>query len=183
MHVKKVLTVLLVLAYIPLVAVLLFLLTSGYIGFVLTGPELVESVQSPDGKYLAYVEELPSIDPPNQSLCVERADGQHYMRIADLAEDVDSIEEIVWSPDSGIVVFHSRHYLTATRVSDWSKVRAYLGKEWRRSKPDRRSTFTSGGIEHLLTEIEFPECDVIAYRVEGEEALREIRMAQWLVPD
>ena len=153
-----------------LIAVPLF--AFGYVDAILHGPKIVLSVPSPDGNYEAYVEEAPSIDPPNQSLFVERSDKLHFMHIAKLAGDIDSIKQILWSPDSQIVVFHSRHYLTATRVSDWRTVRIYLGKEWRRSQPRRHhTTFTSGGVSREVEAIEFPEAGGFAYRLVGDDKL------------
>ena len=152
------------------------LFSFGYIKAMLHGPKIVLSVPSPNGNYEAYVEEGPSIDPPNQSLFVEHRDKIRFMHIADLAEDVDSIRQIVWSPDSEIVIFHSRDYLTATRVSDWRTVRIYLGKEWRRSKPDRHSTFTSGGGNRQVEAIVFPKAGSFAYRLDGDDRLYRVRM-------
>jgi len=172
------------LAFLPLIALTALILliaiplfTLGYVDAILHGPKIVMSLPSPDGKYEAYVEESPSMDPPNQSLFVERSNKVHFMHIADLAEDVDSIKEILWSPDSEIVVFLSRHYLTATRVGDWRTVRLYLGKEWRRSRPQRHhSTFSSGGVRQRVEAVEFPEPGTFAYRLEGEENFRKIRI-------
>ena len=130
----------------------------------LRGPKTVLSVPSPDGEFTAYVEDSPSIDPPNQALFVERKDLRRFMHISDLAEDVDAIEKIVWSPDSRIVVFHSRDYLTATRVTDWQTVRVFLGKEWTRHQPGRRATFSSGGRGRTVTAIEFSAPDGFSYR-------------------
>jgi hypothetical protein len=138
------------------------------------GPKVVLEVKSPDQEFTAYVEELPSVDPPNQSLVVERKDRRHFMYIAGLAEDVDSIEKVVWSPDSRVVVFHSRDYLTATRVTDWQTIRVFLGKEWTRFQPNRRSTFTSGGQGRVVDAIEFPGPDSFAYRIKGETKLHPL---------
>jgi hypothetical protein len=132
------------------------------------GPKVVLEVNSPDREFTAYVEDMPSVDPPNQALFVERKDQRHFMHVADLAEDVDSIEKVVWSPDTRIVVFHSRDYLTATRVTDWQTIRVFLGKEWTRHQPGRRSTFTSGGPGRVVDAIEFPAADSFAYRIKGE---------------
>ena len=141
------------------------------------GPKVVLEVTSPDREFTAYVEEMPSIDPPNQGLVVERRDQRHFMIIADLAEDVDSIEKVVWSPDSRIVVFHSRDYLTATRVTDWQTIRVFLGKEWTRHQPGRRSTFTSNGPGRAVEAIEFPAPDSFAYRIKGETKLHTVSFA------
>jgi hypothetical protein len=62
------------------------------------GFKTVMAVPSPDGNHVAYAEELPSIDPPNQALFIEHKDQRHFMPIADLAEDVDAMVRIVCRP-------------------------------------------------------------------------------------
>jgi hypothetical protein len=126
------------------------------------------------------VEDQPSIDPPNQALLVERKDQRHFMSIADLAEDVDSIQKVLWSPDSRIVVFHSCDYLTATRVSDWQTIRIFLGKEWTRSQPSRRSTFSSGGQGLVVDAIEFPTPDSFSYRLQGQQQPHTVQFGELL---
>jgi len=161
----------------------LLLFSCGYVDFLLHGPNTVLSVRSPDGNYEAYVEDWPSIDGPNQSAFVERKDKLHFLRIAKLPEDIDYIKEILWSPDSRIVIFHSCDHLTATRVSDWRTLRIYLGEEWRRALPQRhRTVFTSGGGERRVETIQFPEPGVFTYRIEGDEQTHTVRMAS-LVED
>lgn len=163
------------LALILLIAVPLF--AFGHVDAMIHGPKIVMSLASPDGKHEAYVEEGPSIDPPNQTLFVERSEKSHFMHIADLAEDIDAIQEIAWSPDSQIVIFHSRHCLTATRVADWLTVRIYLGKEWRRTRPQRYpTTFSAGGARQEVKAIAFPESGGFKYRIKGEEKFRKVRL-------
>jgi hypothetical protein len=140
-------------------------------------PETVLSVTSPDGKYEAYVEESFSVDPPNQSLFVEQSDKIHFLRIAKLGGDIDFIKQIVWSPDSKFVVFHSNDYLTATRIADWYTVRIYLAPEWRRAKPQRRlTTFTSVGARRQVEAIEFPEDGCFSYHLRGHEDAQVVNM-------
>ena len=164
-----------------LIAVHLF--SFGYVAAALHGPKTALSLASPDGVHVAYVTDGPSIDPPNQFLFVERAAKTQFMWIADLAEDVDCIERIVWSPDGDIVVFHSRHYLPSTRVSDWTTMRIYLGKEWRRAQPRRhRTTFSSGGVRPEISQIEFPASGEFAYRLAGDDTLHRGRMDSLVGP-
>ena len=178
------------LVFLPLIALCILLVliavplfAFGYVDVILHGPKVVLSVPSPDGNYEAYVEEAPSIDPPNQSLFVERSNKLYFMLIADLAEDIDSIEQIVWSPDSQFVVFHSHHYLTATRVSDWQTVRIYLGKEWRKSQPRRHHmTFTSGGVSRQVKAIEFPQAGSFAYQLIGDDKLYTVDIDSLVQP-
>ena len=93
--VRKIFTVLLILAYVPLILVVLLMWSTGYLGQLARGPDIVQSQPSPDGKHVAYVRDEPSIDPPNQRLLVERADMTRFLSVAKLAEDVDSIKEIM----------------------------------------------------------------------------------------
>ena len=105
---------------------------------------------------------------------IERKDQTRFLGIAQLVEDVDSIKEIVWSPDNTIVVYHSRCYLTAARISDWKILRIYLGQEWRRHKPQRRSTF-SGAQPHVeVASIDFPESGKFSYRLKNSNQDRVI---------
>jgi hypothetical protein len=175
-RIRQVFAVLLILAYVPIIGVVLFMWSTGFLGELFRGPKVVQSVPSPDSKYVAYVQDWPSIDPPNQSLVVERADKTRFLGIADLAEDVDSIRDIVWSADSGIVVFLSHCYLTATRVSDWKTVRIYLGKEWMRSRPSRRSTFCGAQPIRKVNAVEFPSPDTVAYQIDDGDEWHMIQM-------
>ena len=174
--VRRIFTVLLILAYFPLIGVVLFMWSTGYLGELFRGPTVVQEQPSPDARYVAYVCEEPSIDPPNQRLLVERADKTRFLAVAKLAGDIDSIEEIVWSPDSQIVVFHSRCYLTATRVSDWQTIRVYLGKEWRRHKPSRRTTFSGAQPVRRVTAVEFAAPGTVSYQIDDAEAWHLIQM-------
>ena len=172
-----------IIIFLPTVVLLLFvgfvvllLFASGTIDAMINGPSVIMEVESPDGQYMAYIIERPSLDPPNQSLMIERSDKSRFLRIAKLVDDVDSIREILWSPDSSIVVFHSRLYLTIARVSDWSMVRVYLGDEWRRREPIRRTTFSGAMPTHEVQTIEFPEPGQVAYRLKGQQDLKIVRM-------
>jgi hypothetical protein len=98
------------------------------------------------------------------------------MWIGDLAEDVDFIRQILWAPDSQIVVFLSEDYLTAVRILDWKIVRIYLGTEWERAAPVRRTTFSSGKAPREVDVVEFPEAGIVSYQVKGEATQRTIRM-------
>ena len=151
-------------------------LLPGIITAIISGPNIVQSVPSPDGNFEAYVEEQPSIDPPNQFLYVQRSDLRHYMYIAHLAEDVDAIRRIHWSPYSDVVVFETMVYLIAVRVPGYQTVKIYLGREWRRTEPSMRSTFTSGGPSLSVAAIEFPESGAFSYRLKGSDEFTTIQM-------
>ena len=143
---------------------------------VLTGADVVQSVTSPDGKFEAYVRDEPSTDGPNQSCYVQRDDVVHFAYIAKLAEDVDRIQEILWSPHGDIAVFRTRDYLIAARVPGYQTVKLPLAGEWRRSKPSKRSTFSSGGPRQEVAAIEFPDPGVFRYRLDGSEEFKSVEM-------
>ena len=147
---------------------------------VVNGPNVVQSSASPDGSYVAYVVDSPSIDGPNQSLYIDRADGVHFLGIADLAEDIDSIDSIHWSPQSDTVVFKTRVNLYAVCLPSYKTVRIYLGREWRRTTRERGSTFTSGGIRLQVNHITFPEPGVVSYEIEGATQVQRLEMASFL---
>ena len=141
-----------------------------------TGPNIVQSLTSPDQEFEAYVVERPSIDPPNQSLAIQRSDNIHFVRVAKLAEDIDAIREIHWSPQSDIVVFHTRCNLIAVRVPGYQTVKIPLGGERTRTKAKKRSTFTGAGPRVAVAEIEFPGDGSFSYRLEGVDTVKTIQM-------
>ena len=141
-----------------------------------TGPDVVQSVTSPDQNFEAYVVERPSIDPPNQSLFIQRSDNIHFLRVAKLAEDIDAIKKIHWSPQSDIVVFHTRCNLIAVRVPGYQTVRIPLGEEWIRTKASKRSTFTGAGPRFAVADIQFIQAGSFSYRLEGTATAKTVQM-------
>jgi len=152
------------------------LLVPSHVKDFFTGPNVVQLLASPDQKFEAYVVERPSIDPPNQSLFIQRSDNIHFVRVAKLAEDIDSIKEIHWSPQSDIVVFHTRCNLIAVRIPGYQTVKIPLGGEWTRTKAKKRSTFTGAGPRVAVAEIEFPRAGSFSYRLEGVDTAKTIQM-------
>jgi len=142
-----------------------------------TGPDVVQSVMSPDQDFEAYVVERPSIDPPNQSLFIQRSDNIHFVHVAKLAEDIDAIKEIHWSPQSDIVVFHTRCNLIAVCIPGYQTVKIPLGGERTRTKAKKRSTFTGAGPRVAVAEIEFPRAGSFSYRLEGVDTVKTIQMS------
>ena len=169
-----ILTPIVVLVVIGLLTILV-LVADGTAAYVFHGPKIVQSVESPDKAWTAYVEDQPDLDGPHHGLFIESADKVHFLGVGDLVADVDAIQEIVWSPDSRMVIFHSRDYLTAVRTTDWKTVRIYLAKGWMRAKPDRRSTFSASGAREV-TAIQFPGRDQFAYRLKGSDELHTASM-------
>lgn len=169
--IKTINTVIMCIAYILLFTALYFSWKSGVLRYLAKGPNIIQTVSSPDLQYAAYVDEKPSLDPPNQELYIERSDKSHFLGIAKLTGDVDSIIETLWSPDSQIVVFHSKCYLTAVRISDWKIIRIYLGKEWKRHEPQHGSPFSGAGPIKKVSLIDFPESNCFTYRFEDDATL------------
>jgi len=151
-------------------------LTPSYVKDFFTGPNIVQSLTSPDQEFEAYVVERPSIDPPNQSLAIQRSDNIHFVRVAKLAEDIDAIREIHWSPQSDIVVFHTKCNLIAVRVPGYQTVKIPLGGERIRTKASKRSTFSGAGPRIAVADIEFPRADSFSYRLEGVNTAKIIQM-------
>jgi hypothetical protein len=151
-------------------------LVPSYVKDFFTGPDVVQSNMSPDQNFEAYVVERPSIDPPNQSLFIQRSDNIHFVRVAKLAEDIDAIKEIHWSPQSDIVVFHTRCNLIAVRIPGYQTVKIPLGGEWTRTKAKKRSTFSGAGPRVAVADIEFPQAGSFSYRIEGVETVKTIQM-------
>ncbi|MBN2183569.1 MAG: hypothetical protein JW715_16790 [Sedimentisphaerales bacterium] len=138
------------------------------------GHRIVQSQVSPDGKFEAYVADMPSIDPPNHYLYIREKQGNISKEIARLAEDVDSIQKIHWSQYSDIVVFESWFNLIAVRVNDYRMIKIPLGgeKHWRKNH-----TFwvDYNDVTHPEA-IEFPEPGVFSYRLEGAVETKNIDM-------
>ena len=164
--------------YVPLgIAIGFFTpLVPSYVKDFFTGPEVVQSVTSPDQNFEAYVVERPSIDPPNQSLFIQRSDNIHFVRVAKLAEDIDAIKEIHWSSQSDIVVFHTRCNLIAVRIPGYQTVKIPLGGERIRTKASKRSTFSGAGPRIAVADIEFPRASSFSYRLEGVDTVKTIQM-------
>jgi len=164
--------------YVPVgIAIGFFtLLVPSHVKDFFTGPDVVQSVTSPDQNFEAYVVERPSIDPPNQSLYIQRSDNIHFVRVAKLAEDIDAIKEIHWSPQSDIVVFHTRCNLIAVLIPGYQTVKIPLGGEWTRTKAKKRSTFTGAGPRVAVADIEFSRAGSFSYRLEGVNTAKIIQM-------
>ena len=167
-------------AVIGFIAILLGPYLYAWGNVILNGPNVVQSAVSPNGEYEAYVEDAPSIDGPNQSLFIERSDGIHFLHIADLAEDVDSIDTIHWSPQSDIVVFKTHRNLFAVCLPSYKTVQIYLGQEWRRTAKHRHSTFTSGGVRLHVKDVAFPEPGIVSYNIKGASETQRLDLASFL---
>ena len=144
------------------------------------GPNIVESAWSPNMEFEAYVVEWPSIDPPNQTLYIQRRDDQHFIVVAQLGEDVDSIRSILWSPTADMVVFHTQNYLYAVHTPGYEMAVIPLASEFYHYQPGKFGTYGGGIPEKSVAEVTYPETGVFAYRLADEEFPRIIRMAELL---
>lgn len=165
-----------VVAFFAIIGILslIIIIKEGYLTYVLHGPKIVLTESSLDGKFSAYVEEEPSIDPPKQALYIEHKDLTRYKFIARLAEDVDHIKKIEWSPNSDMVIFQTYYYLIAVSIPDYHTVMISLGGEWVRSQPKRKSTFAVAGTPPDVEEIRFPETGVVRYRLSNTKDFRTV---------
>ena len=152
-----------------------------YLASGLRGPQVVESVFSPDMAYEAYVVEHPSIDPPNQTLFIQTRDERHFVVVAQLGEDVDSIRQVHWSPDGSMVIFVTRNFLYAVHVPGYEMVGIPLANEFGRYQPGKFTSFGGGISQKVVAEVSFPEPGVFSYHLEGEEQPQApVRMAELL---
>ena len=90
--------------------------------------------------------------------------------------DIDSIQQIHWSPDSDIVVFQTRCNLIATHLPEYTTITIPLSGEWRRSKPSKQSTFCGAGPRVTVSSVEFPNPGTFGYKFEGSDQLKTIEM-------
>jgi len=153
------------------------------LGFIMNndkGLDIVASAWSPDMEFEAYVIDYPSIDPPNQTLFVQRKDDQHFVVVADLGEDVDSIRSIHWSPSADMVVFLTHSYLYAVHTPGFEMTAIPLAAEFYRYQPGKFSTYGGGTSEKSVVEVTFPQPGTFTYKLAGEESIRIIRMAEML---
>jgi hypothetical protein len=145
----------------------------------LRGTQVIRSSVSPSGAYEAYVVEAPSIDPPNQSLYIQSRDEIDFVFVAQLVEDVDSIQDIQWSPGSEVVVFVTRNNLFAALAPGFSVLKIPLDTPLAHYQPGKFTSFGGGIPQYEVAELTFPEPGVFAYRLvsvkKGSQAGPEIR--------
>jgi len=144
------------------------------------GPKVIKNAWSPDMEFEAYVVEMPSIDPPNQTLYIQRRDDHHFVIIAKLVEDVDSIRSIKWSPTSDLVIFLTHNYLYAVHTPGYEMASIFLAEEFYRYTPGKFNTYGGGIPERSVKEVAFPEPGVFSYQLTGEPSPKIVRMAEML---
>ena len=74
-------------------------------------------------------------------------------------------------------MFQGRYSVTAVHLPDYKKVEIPLGPEWRRKKPNRRSTFNATWSKINVSAIEFPKPGVFTYQLEGSDKPKTIEMS------
>ena len=67
-------------------------------------PRMAVRAASPDGRFLAFVRNHPTVDPPDQSLWLQATEGQ-ATRVALVPPDALWCDRIAWSADSRRVAF------------------------------------------------------------------------------
>lgn len=131
------------------------------------GPKIVQTVDSPDGRYQAYVIDKPSIDGPNHHLYVRDRTSQNETFVTHLPEDVDYSRGIIWSPHSDIVVFRTHFKLIAYAPAVDQKQQVVLGGEyhWRKN-----GTFWVDYADvKKASDFEFPQTGVFSYRLDDTD--------------
>lgn len=134
---------------------------------LLFGHKVVQSADSPDGRYQAYVIDAPSIDGPNHHLNVKEITTGQTAFVAQLPEDVDYNREILWSPHSDIVVFRSHFKLIAYSPRTGRTQEVKLGGEyhWRKN-----GTFWVDYQDvKKASDLQFPDPGVFSCRLDGAE--------------
>ena len=93
-------------------------------------PPRAVSVMSPDGRFIAFVRNHPTLDPPSQSIWLE-AIGRSATELKTLGSDSDWCHTIVWSSDSSTVSYlvqdarlitadaHAQRIVSEKWLTDW----------------------------------------------------------------
>lgn len=126
--------------------------------------QIVLSVDSPDRIYKAYVEEGPSIDPPNQSLFLEKNGTNEFKLVDDLPEDIDRVQEIIWSPDSRIVVFATDWYLIITNVEKFNTRKVSLNADWWKWQNEKGGAFSSSNQTIEIEKVIFIDSESLEFK-------------------
>lgn len=134
---------------------------------ILFGHKVVQTADSPDGRYQAYVIDAPSIDGPNHHLNVRELTTGKTAFVANLPEDVDFNQDILWSPNSDSVVFRT-HFKLITYCPATDETQAIvLGGEyhWR----ENGTFWVDYKNIKKASDLQFPEPGVFSCRVNESE--------------
>lgn len=134
---------------------------------ILFGHKVVQSADSPDGRYQAYVIDAPSIDGPNHHLNVKEIATGKIAFVAQLPEDVDYNQQILWSPYSDIVVFRTHFKLIAYAPAANQTQEVILGGEyhWR----NNGTFWVDYNDVKKPKDFQFPQAGIFSYRLEDSE--------------
>ena len=146
----------------------------GHVRQFVAGPHVVQAADSPDGAYQAYVIDKPSFDGPNHHLYVkDTATGQSVF-VANLPEDVDSIQQIQWSSFNDVVVFRTWFKLIAYSPPAGKIEEVVLGGE--RHYRDNGTFWVDYKNVKKPWDLQFPKPGVFSYRFEGLDEVHTLAM-------
>ena len=137
-------------------------------GMVLHGAgKLVASAASPDGRWVATVRDMPSMDGPDDRYRIQAGGGGEAIEAGHLMEDVDFFKNVHWSPASDIVVFESHYALFAVRPADMASAVIPLAPGaamvW------HGGTFSIRGVPASVDAVSFPSVGGFSYRLMGSD--------------
>jgi len=119
------------------------------------------SNDSPDGTFIACVIESPSMDPPNQSLFIERKGSQNFRLVEELPEDIEFVEKIFWSPDGKIAVFATNWNLVIAGTESLNVTKISLNNDW--WTKNKNGTFSTSGENIKIQTLDFIGLDSLVY--------------------
>lgn len=156
-------------------AVLLFApFLYGHARTFIAGPKVVQSADSPDGAWRAYVVDKPSIDGPNHHLYVKDAATGQSAFVTNLPEDVDFSREILWSPHSDLVVFRTHFTLIAFSPQSRRKAEVVLGGE--RHYRQNGTFWVDYEDVKEIRDLQFPAPGTLTYRFEGDDITHAVNL-------
>jgi hypothetical protein len=139
-----------------------------------TGPNIVQSADSPDNAYQAYVVDKPSLDGPNHHLYVKNIASGEKAFVTNLPEDVDFNKEILWSPFNNVVVFRTHFKLIVYSPVTGRSEEIKLGGDhhWR----ENGTFWVDYEDVKKPIDLQFPLPSVFSYRLEDDEKSYRIDM-------
>lgn len=141
---------------------------------IFTGPNIVQSVDSQNGVYQAYVIDKPSIDGPNHHLYVRNIASEESTFVTNLPEDVDYNQKILWSPHNDLVVFCTcfKLIIYCPEKNHCQEVKLGGDEHWRDN-----GTFWVDYDDVLNPyNLQFPESGVFSYQIKGDENVHIVDM-------
>lgn len=158
------------------ITIALMLMAAYFIYGLHKKPALVISSESPDGSYRAYVTDNPALDPPNQALFISRNGTEEFRLVSELPEDIEYIQQIIWSPDGRNAVFQTNWHLFITDVKWFNTTRISLNRQWWRWHGNRK-TFSSSDRAMVIRELFFSSPDTLVFRTDEMERSSKVCLA------